>query len=170
MLRLILLSGLFITSFYTVQYTTIDGGNGNFSGSQGKRVLVVNIASASQNVNQLGELQQLYQQYHDSLDIYAFPSNSFGHEPMTNTEIKQLCLQQYSVTYKLGAKGDVKGPGRIPVYDWLCNQSQNGVMNAAMFNDYQKFLLDKNGNLVGVFGPEVSPLDTVLVNAILENR
>jgi glutathione peroxidase len=169
MLKLLLLTFFFVSSIYTVQYTTIDGANETFNSYQGKKILIVNIATGSENTDQIGELQQLYQIYHDSLEIVAFPSNSFGHEARTNAEIKQFCQNNYGVTYQLGAKGDVNGASSLPIYNWLCNQGQNGTVNATMVADFEKFLVDKNGQIIGIFGPDISPIDSITINAITEN-
>src|SRR5689334_4918083 len=109
MLKLLLISVFVSTSIYSVHFNNIDGNDQSFSSYEGKKILIVNIATGSQRVNQLAGLQQLHNQYHDSLVIVAFPSNSFGHESRSNSEIKSFCQSNYSVAFTLAEKGSVTG-------------------------------------------------------------
>jgi glutathione peroxidase len=160
----------FVTSFYSLSFTTIDGNTINMSSYSGKKILLVNIAtSAPQTVPQLQGLQQLHQQYKDSLVIIGFASNSFGHEGSTNAQIKQFCQQQYGVSFQLAALSNVYGAGIHPVYNWLTNQTENGVMNGGIKNDFQKYLINKQGQLIGVFAAGVNPMDNAIIQAVTEN-
>lgn len=169
MLKLLLIAGILTTSIYSVHFNTIDGNDQHFGQYQGKKILIVNIATGSDEVSQIGQLQELYQLYHDSLVIVAFPSNSFGHEPRTNPEIKQMCEGVFHTTFTIAQKGAVTGPNAMPIYRWLANQADNGVMNGTVVQDFQKFLVDRNGNLIGVFGPETDPMSTAIRDAITDN-
>lgn len=169
MLKIVIASLFLATSIYTLSYTDIDGTSQSFGASQGKKILLVNIATNSEYAGQLTGLQQLYELHHDSLEIIAFPSNNFGNETRTNAEIKQFCQTNYSTTFKLAAKGNVTGAGMLPIYNWLAQVSENGVMNGNVVGDFQKFLIDKNGQLIGVFAPEITPMDTTITNSITEN-
>jgi glutathione peroxidase len=161
-----LTTALYLVSIYNFQITDVDNNTINFSDFQGKKILLVNIATGSTNVAQLGQLQQLNQQYNDSLVIIGFPSNSFGHESRNNIEIKQFCQLQYSTSFRLAAKGSVRGSDIQPLYNWLTHQSENGVLSNDVAADFQKFLVDRNGLLIGVFGSEVGPMDSTIQNAI----
>jgi len=170
MLNLIMaLVGCFTTSIYNHQFTDVDGNNFSMTSCQGKKILLVNIATGDARVNQLAGLQQLHQQYGDSLVIIAFPSNSFGDEPKTNGEIKQFCQINYGASFTIASKNAVSGTGIQSIYSWLAQSSENGVMNGTVGGDFQKFLIDKNGALIGVFAPSVLPGDNSLVQAITEN-
>jgi len=94
----------YLTSIYSFQITDINNNTINFNDFQGKKLLLVNIATGSTRVSQLSQLEQLNQKYGDSLVIIAFPSNSFGHESRTNSEIKQFCQSQYGITFRLIGK------------------------------------------------------------------
>lgn len=157
------------TSIYSLSFTDIDGNTVNMGSYQNKKILLVNIATNSPRVAQLAGLQQLHQQHGDSLVVIAFPSNSFGNETRTNAEIKTFCQNNYGVTFKIAAKGSVAGLALQPVYDWLAHVAQNGVGNVAIGKDFQKVLIDKEGNIIGVFAPSVSPTDQIIVNAITGN-
>ena len=165
----LLAAAIFTISIYTITATDIDGGQINFSGFQGKKILIVNTATNSPFVSQYGALEQLYQQYHDSLIIIAFPSNSFGHEPGSNETIKNFVLTNYNAHYMLGAKISVTGPDQASIYQWLTQLSQNGMMNSAVQSDFQKYFVDTDGLLIGVFAPSISPMDSSIQNLILGN-
>lgn len=157
---------LFNTSFHNLQFTDIDGNSVSMSQYSGKKILLVNIATGSSRVSQLSGLQQLHQQYGDSLIIIAFPSNSFSHETRSNAEIKQFCQSNYGVTFLIASKNPIAGPEIQPVYQWLTNSSENGIMNEAVKGDFQKFLISGTGELIGVFSPAVSPLGNEIISAI----
>lgn len=156
-------------SIYDFQVTDVDNNTINFSNFQGKKILLVNIATGSTNVSQLEQLQQLQQQHTDSLVVIGFPSNSLGHEPRSNSEIKQFCQEQYGANFRLAAKGSVRGADIQPLYNWLTHQSENGVLSNEVLADFQKFLVGRNGLLIGVFGPGVNPMDSTILNAISNN-
>src|SRR5258708_4549344 len=118
-----------ITSIYALQYTDVNGNVVSMNAFQGKKMLLVNVATNSSRVGQLGSLQQLHQLYGDSVIIIAFPSNSFGHESRTNAEIKQFCVDNYGVTYRIAEKNSVAGNQIQSIYNWLSNLNENGVMN-----------------------------------------
>lgn len=157
------------TSIYSFTVSNTEGGNIPFSNFQNKTILIVNIATNdSARTVQLAGLQQLQQQFPDSLVIIGFPSNSFGHENRSNAEIKQFCQSNYGVTFLLAAKASVKGNDIQPVYNWLTKQTENGVMNSQVKSDFQKYLIDQDGNLVAVFSGAVLPLDNKIISAITE--
>ncbi len=168
--KTITLALLISTSISTLSIHDIDGNTVSINNYQGKALLLVNIATGSPRVSQLGGLQQLKQQYGDSLVIIGFPSNSFGNEPLANAAIKQFCQTNYGVNFLLAEKADVKGPSIQPLYTWLTTQSENGMMTTEVKGDFQKYLIDKDGKLVGVFSGAISPTDnqiTTVINATL---
>lgn len=157
---------LFHTSIYTQSVTGISDSAINFSSFEGKKILIVNIATNSPKVGQLTGLQQLHTQYGDSLVIIGFPSNSFGNEPRTNSEILEYCQTQYNVSFLLAAKAPVKDSSIQSFYYWLTNKSENGTFNNAVTGDFQKYLFDSHGNAIGIFSGQLSPLSPQIVNAI----
>ena len=157
------------TSIYTLSFTDTDGSTVNMSSFQNKKILIVNIATNSPRVGQLTGLLQLKQQYGDSLVIIAFPSNSFGNETRSDAEIKQYCQQNYNVNFFIASKNSVFGLYIQPVYNWLKHTEENGVMDVEIKSDFQKILINKDGNIIGVFAPGVSPTDTSIVSAITIN-
>ena len=167
MIKLLTLCLLFfVTDFYQIPYTTINGVHNTMASLKGRKILIVNIATTSSRVDQLRALEQLQQQFSDKLTIVVIPSNSFGHEPKSNREIDSFCRNTYHTSFLLAEKSSVKGNDISPVYDWLADQNKNGVMNGRVVGDFQKFLIDENGQLEGAFGPTVDPLDASIQNAI----
>jgi glutathione peroxidase len=160
---------LYLTSIYSFIVTGINGNQIDFNDFRDKKILIVNIATGSPRVGQLQKLEQLYQIYKDSLIIIVFPSNSFGNEIETNASINTFITNNYNPHFLLGAKIDVTGSGQAPVYQWLTLQSQNGMMSNAVQGDFQKFLINKDGKLIGVFSPMVDPMDSSIQNIISDN-
>ena len=157
-----------IKSFYDFKTTTIDVQPFDLSTLKGKKVLVVNVASKCGNPPQYTELQQLYQKYGGvKFTIIGFHANNFFYqEPGTNAQIKELCTKNYGVTFPMMSKISVKGKNQDPIYKWLTNKAENGVMDAPVTWNFQKFMIDENGNLVGTVTPKTSPMNERIVNWI----
>lgn len=156
-----------LTSFYALQFQTTAGNTVNMNNFQGKKILLVNIATGSDKVSQLAELQQLQQTYADSVVVIAFPSNSFGKETRTDVAIKVFCEANYNTSFIIAAKAPVTGPIAQPVYNWLAKASENGDMDLPISGDFQKILIGGDGTIRGVFSPKMSPLDSNITQAIL---
>jgi glutathione peroxidase len=152
-------------SFYDLKATTIDGQPFDFSTLRGKKVLIVNTASKCGNTPQYAELEQLYKKYGGNFfTIIGFPANNFlSQEPGTNEEIKEFCTRNYGVTFPMMSKISVKGKDQDPVYQWLTSKELNGVMDATVKWNFQKFMIDENGNLYGDVAPGTSPMTDRIV-------
>lgn len=155
-------------SFYDFKTTTIDGHPFDLSTLKGKKVLVVNTASKCGNTPQYEQLEQLYQKYGgDKFTIIGFPANNFlSQEPGTNAQIKEFCTKNYGVTFPMMSKISVKGKDQDPIYQWLTSKDENGVMDAPVKWNFQKFMIDESGNLVGMVAPGTSPMTEKIVNWI----
>jgi glutathione peroxidase len=155
-------------TFHDFTVTTIDGKEFPLSQLKGKKVLVVNTASKCGYTPQYEDLEKLYETYGgDKFTIIGFPANNFMHqEPGTNEEIRQFCTSQYNVTFPMMAKISVKGDDIAPVYSWLTSKKENGVMDAPVKWNFQKFMIDENGNLVGMVPTSENPLSDKIVNWI----
>jgi glutathione peroxidase len=158
-----------LTSIYTFSVPAANSSTINFSNYQGKRILLVNIATNSTKVSQLSSLQQLQQEWGDSLVIVAFPSNSYGHESRSNSEIVQFCQTNYNASFLIAAKNDVTGSSAQALYSWLGNSTENGVMPLSPSTDFEKILIGRNGMIAGVFSSIVDPLDPSIYAAIQSN-
>ncbi|MEP7142946.1 MAG: glutathione peroxidase [Ferruginibacter sp.] len=154
-------------SIYDFKVESLDGSTIDFAQFKGKKILIVNTASKCGFTPQYKELEALYEKYKDHLVIVGFPANNFAsQEPGTNTEIKEFCTKNYGVTFPMAAKISVKGDDIAPIYKWLCNKSENGVLDANISWNFNKFLLDENGNLVTKFESKVKPMDQELTSKL----
>jgi len=154
-------------SIYDFKVESLDGGTIDFSQFKGKKILIVNTASKCGYTPQYEGLEALYEKYKDHLVIVGFPANNFGgQEPGLNTEIKEFCKQNYGVTFPMAAKISVKGDDIAPIYKWLCNKSENGVLDASIKWNFNKFLLDENGHLIAYFPSTVKPMDAEIVSKL----
>jgi glutathione peroxidase len=146
------------SSIHSFKVPSIDGGTIDFSQYKGKKILVVNTASQCGFTYQYEGLEKLYEQYKDKLVIVGFPANNFnGQEPGTNQEIQQFCTGKFHVTFPMAAKVSVKGNDIDPLFSWLTHKDQNGVLDATIGWNFNKFLLDENGKLNQHFGSKTEP-------------
>ena len=152
-------------SFYDFTVQTIEGQTFNFADLKGKKVMIVNTASKCGYTPQYKDLQLLNIAYGgQKFVIIAFPANNFmEQEPGTNAEIKEFCTSKYGVTFPVMAKISVKGSDINPVYQWLTKKSLNGVMDSEVAWNFQKYLIDENGKLVGYLKSSVKPLSDEVV-------
>jgi glutathione peroxidase len=155
-------------TFHDFTVRTIDGEEFPLSQLKEKKVLVVNTASKCGYTPQYEDLEKLYELYGgEKFTIIGFPANNFmSQEPGTNEEIKEFCSSRYSVSFPMMAKISVKGSDIAPVYRWLTTKDENGVMDAPIKWNFQKFMIDENGNLVGMAKPGDNPLSEEIVNWI----
>jgi glutathione peroxidase len=146
------------SGFYDFKVRTLEGGNFDFSSLKGKKVMIVNTASKCGNTPQYKELEELYEKYNDNFVIIGFPANNFGsQEPGTAAEIRKFCTENYGVTFPLMEKISVKGDDMAPIYRWLTSKEKNGVIDSEVKWNFQKYLIDENGNLVDVINPKDKP-------------
>lgn len=151
--------------FYDIPVSTAGGTQIDLNALRGKRILIVNIATQSRYSTQIAELQQLYEIHQDSLAILAVPTNSFGNEPETAFSVSDSLSGKYGVTFIITEKMEVKGANMHSLYRWLTDASRNGAASSPMIGDFQKFLIGKDGDLMGIFSPSVSPLSEEFLNA-----
>jgi glutathione peroxidase len=144
--------------FYDFKVKTLEGNDFDFSSLKGKKVMIVNTASKCGNTPQYKDLEEVYQKYQDVLVIIGFPANDFMHqEPGTAEEIRQFCTEKYGVTFPMMQKISVKGDDIAPLYKWLTSKKENGVLDSEVKWNFQKYLIDENGNLVDVIDPKEKP-------------
>ena len=155
-------------SFYDFAVKTIDGKEFSLSSLKGKKVLVVNVASKCGLTPQYAQLEKLYEKYKDKdFVIIGFPANNFmGQEPGSNEEIAQFCSLNYGVTFPMMAKISVKGKEIAPLYQWLTEKKLNGKEDASVQWNFQKFMIDENGNWVGFASPKEIPFSEKIVTWI----
>jgi glutathione peroxidase len=166
---------------------TIDGAPSSLGVYAGKVRLVVNVASKCGLTPQYARLEALYERYKDrGLEVLGFPANEFGaQEPGSDPEIKEFCSSTYGVRFPMFSKIVVKGPGQHPLYASLTDARpeartlpgtdfraklvgygiQPGEPKEILWN-FEKFLIDRKGNVVDRFGPDVPPDAEMVVSAI----
>lgn len=142
----------------------IDGQEVSLSDYKGKVLMIVNVASFCGYTPQYEGLENIYKKYKDmGFEILAFPCNDFGaQEPGSNEEIKTFCTTRYSVTFPLFDKIKVLGNEKSPLYAKLINFPPAGDISW----NFEKFLIDKNGNVVARFKSKVTPESEEITSAI----
>lgn len=154
-------------SIYDFKIEALTGGTIDFAQYKGKKILVVNTASECGYTPQYAGLEELYKKHKDKLVIVGIPSNNFGEqEPGSNSDIASFCQKNYGVTFPMAAKAEVKGKDIAPLYQWLTQKTYNHFMNSEVKWNFQKYLLDEQGKLVGVFYSKTAPDSPELLDAI----
>ncbi len=144
---------------------TLEGTDFNFADLKGKKVLIVNTASECGYTPQYKDLEALYEKYKaKNFVIVGFPCNDFGgQEPGTSTDIKTFCTKNYGVTFPMMEKISI---ATSPVYQWLTSKNENGVLDAKVNWNFNKFLVDEKGNLVKYLSSKTTPMDAEITNWI----
>jgi len=146
---------------------SIDGTEYDYSQLKGKKVLIVNTASECGYTPQYDDLEKLYQTYKDKLIILGFPANNFGgQEPGTNEEIKEFCKTKFSVSFPMFEKISVLGDDMAPIYKWLTSKDLNGWNDQQPKWNFNKYLLDEEGNLVKYYSSAVKPMSDEIVSML----
>ncbi len=146
----------------------IDGPTVSLATWSNQVALVVNVASRCGFTGQYAGLERLYRKYKErGFVVLAFPANDFlGQEPGTDAEIKEFCTSKYDVTFPLFSKISVKGDAIHPLYQWLVSSEASGEHAGPISWNFNKFLLDRRGRVMGRFGSRTAPEDKTLVDAI----
>jgi glutathione peroxidase len=150
---------------YGFTMKTIDGKDKSLADYKGKVLLVVNVASFCGYTPQYKDLEEVYQKYKDKgFTILGFPANNFGQqEPGTDEEIKTFCDTKYNVTFDLFSKISVKGDDQHPLYQYITKDSP--FPGDVKWN-FQKYLVDKKGNIVAKYLSKVKPTDKEVMQQI----
>jgi len=153
--------------FYDLEFESIDGKIISSSNFKEKYVLIVNTASRCGYTRQYKDLQKIHEDYKDKLIVIGFPCNDFGsQEKGTNQEILSFCQKNYGVDFLLSKKIKIKGEECHPIFTWLTNKSKNGVLNHKVSWNFNKFLIDPHGKLLGAYSSSIKPFDTEIIGQI----
>lgn len=157
-----------MNSIYDFSLKDIDHKEVSLSQYRGKVVMVVNVASRCGYTPQYEGLQKVYMKYKDrGFVILGFPANNFmSQEPGTDEEIKTFCSTKYSVTFPIFSKISVKGDDIHPLYKFLTSKETNPDFGGDIKWNFSKFLVDKNGKIIGRFEPKVTPESEQVIQAI----
>lgn len=148
-----------MSSFYDLAPKDAKGEPFPFSQLKGKVVVIVNVASKCGFTPQYKELESLNQQFKDQpVQIIGFPCNQFNkQETGSDADIQNFCLVNYGVTFPVLAKIDVNGDNADPVYKYLKDQKAGLLGLTRIKWNFEKFLVDQNGQVVERFGLITKP-------------
>lgn len=154
-------------NFYELAFTDIDGIPMSMADFEGKYVLCVNVASKCGYTKQYKPLQELHEKYQDRLVIVGFPCNQFlNQEPGSEEEIAEFCEKNYGVSFLMTEKINVKGKEQHPIYSWLTSKSLNGVADAKVSWNFNKFLISPKGEWLAHFESKVDPLSDEIIQLL----
>jgi glutathione peroxidase len=157
-------------TIYQFKVEDINGQEFDLATLNGKKVMIVNTASQCGLTPQYEQLEEVYFSYKDSnFMIIGFPANNFmSQEPGSNEEIASFCQKNYGVTFPMMSKIDVKGKNMHPLYQFLTQKDQNGLEDNEVKWNFQKYLINENGELVKVISPRTLPNDPEILKWITE--
>lgn len=155
------------SALYEFELNNIDGKAESLAKYKGKVLLIVNVASKCGYTPQYEGLQKIYEEYEeDGLVILGFPANNFGgQEPGSEEEIKQFCSLHYNVEFPMYSKVSVKGDDIHPLFEYLTSQENQDFTGDINWN-FEKFLVDREGNLVRRFRSKSTPEGEEITSAI----
>jgi glutathione peroxidase len=157
-------------SLWEIKVTDIDGNEVVLSKYKGNVLLIVNVASKCGFTPQYEGLQKIYEKYKDKgFYVLGFPANNFANqEPGTNEEIKDFCTTKYKVTFPMFAKISVKGDDIHPLYRFLTSKETNPNFYGDITWNFNKFLIDREGNVVARFSSKDAPESEAVTRKIEE--
>lgn len=174
-------------NFYDFSVKKINGTQINLADYKGKALLVVNLASECGLTPQYEALEKVYEKFHDKgFEVLGFPANEFGaQEPGTNAAIHDFCTSKFGIKFPMFEKVVVKGDGQHPLFNFLTTvKPEAQLVNGNAFEEklkgygitrtqkndilwnFEKFLINKNGEVVARFAPDVEPDDAMITKAI----
>ena len=155
-------------TIYQFKVTDLYGKEFDFSTLKGKKLLIVNTASECGLTPQYKDLEAIYRKYKDkNFVIIGFPANNFGsQEPGSNEQIAKFCQMNYGVTFPMMSKISVKGKDIHEVYQFLTQKDKNGLQDSQVEWNFQKYLINEEGELIKVLSPRVLPTDAEIVGWI----
>lgn len=155
------------TNIYSIEINSLSNEKIDFNKFKGKKILIVNTASKCGFTKQYKDLQELHEKYGDKLVVIGVPCNQFGsQEPGNANEIESFCELNYGVTFLLTEKINVKGKNKHPLYKWLTDKELNGVKSSSVKWNFQKYLIDEDGNLIDFYYSMTKPLSSKIVKNI----
>ena len=155
-------------SVYDFTLKDIDGNDVKLDKYKGNVVMIVNTASRCGYTPQYEGLQKIYDKYRDEgFVVLGFPANNFmGQEPGTEKEIKEFCTLKYKVSFPMFSKISVTGSDQHPLYGFLTNKTTNPEFGGDISWNFNKFLVGRDGKVVGRFGSKDKPEDSIVTDLI----
>lgn len=158
------------TSIYQFKVTDLNGEIFDFASLKGKKIMIVNTASKCGLTPQYKDLEAIYETYKSkNFIIIGFPANNFAsQEPGTNHEIATFCSKNYGVSFPMMSKISVKGKDMAAIYQFLTQKTQNNLQDSEVEWNFQKYLINQNGQLEKVIAPQILPTDPEIIKWILK--
>jgi glutathione peroxidase len=155
-------------NIYQFKVEDLSGNEFDFASLKGKKIMIVNTASKCGLTPQYKDLEAIYKEYQDKgFVIVGFPANNFAaQEPGTNEEIATFCQQNYGVSFPMMDKVSVKGDDMCALYQFLTQKSKNGLQDSEVAWNFQKYLINENGELEKVIAPKILPTDASVIDWI----
>lgn len=159
-----------INSFYLLKAIANNGDTIKFSKYKGKKILIINTASDCGFTAQYDELEKLHSQYKDRLIMIAFPANDFKEqEKNDDAAIAAFCKLNYGISFQLMKKCQVvKGLQQNPVFQWLSNANQNGWCDQEPLWNFNKYLINEEGELTHFYSQLISPMSNAVRDGLVE--
>lgn len=154
-------------SIYDIKINSLQGKAIDLNDYKDKYILFVNVASKCGFTPQYRELQTLFEQYNDKLMVIGVPCNQFGkQEPGNAKDIEEFCEVNYGVSFLITEKIDVKGSNQHPLYKWLTTKAINGKQNSTVKWNFQKYLVDQDGEFLDYFYSITKPTNSRITKYI----
>lgn len=155
------------TTIYNIGLRALHGEPILLENFKGKKLLFVNVASKCGFTKQYGPLQKLQDAYKDQLLVIGCPCNQFGaQEPGNAEQIQKFCELNFGVDFLMTEKLEVKGEQQHPLYQWLTRKDKNGKKSSIVKWNFQKYLLDEKGQLLGMFQSSVDPMSSKITDLL----
>lgn len=149
------------STIYDIAIKSLSGTPIDLSSFKGKNILFVNVASECGFTNQYKDLQKLSDAYPNELVVIGSPCNQFGNqEPGDASQIQSFCERNFGVTFSLTEKIDVIGSKQHPLYKWLTDKDLNGIKNSSIKWNFQKYLINKEGQLIDYYFSFTKPTNS----------
>lgn len=158
---------ILVASIHNIIVESINGEELHLGQFKGKKLLIVNVASACGYTPQYEQLEMLHRTHHQQLAILGCPCNDYGgQESGTEEDILNFCRTMYDVTFPLTKKINILTQPVSPLYIWLTSQSENGVADSEVTWNFQKYAIGPQGEWQGLFAPDIPPLDEHILDWI----
>lgn len=154
-------------SLYAIKINNLEGDPIDLSAFKGKKILFVNVASECGFTGQYEGLQALHEAHKDKLVIIGVPCNQFGgQEPGSADDIRSFCQRNYGVEFLITEKIDVKGDNQHDLYKWLTKKEFNLKKNSSVKWNFQKYIIDENGQYIDYFYSITKPLSKKIISLL----
>ncbi len=156
-----------MASIHNISIGGINGKEIRLDQFKGKKMLIVNVASACGFTPQYEQLEELHRHYSERLVVLGCPCNDFGRqEPGDEEEIQSFCKAMFDVTFPLSKKINIRSTPVHPLYEWLTRKTNNGVSDSEVTWNFKKYAIGPQGEWQHVFTAETSPLDDQIIKWI----